>query len=392
MSRPILHHLPWVLLGIAFVSCGRLGYELVARPGEVTDAGAALTDASLDDTRSIDMRNTVDDAVVANVPDTAPTDPCSPPKEIPLLATNAGCPAQYALVPGKSSTGIGQVDRDFCVPKFEMKAVNSKGEVVLEGRADGKPEQLSLTEHHPESRPDGRPWRFISQKQAKAQCAALGAGYHLMTNDEWMTIALQLEAASWTWSGCARGMGNLPTGFGGVAVSNTSNPYSDTGATEATPWGQGGEKRRALTLINGEVIWDFNNFAEWLEVKKDSNSVLLSVQAGDGTDSSEALVYQFDSAEFVQVLARSKTDTQMPPRFIALDPKFILPAASTWNGTRWIGANRDRGFGEFTAKKEYRDSKALMRGWNAMFDFSVYEYDGFDTWDAVGFRCVRDLP
>ena len=37
-------------------------------------------------------------------------------------------------------------------------------------------------------------------------------------------------------------------------VSDTSNPYSDTGATETTPWGQGGERRRALTLINGEDL------------------------------------------------------------------------------------------------------------------------------------------
>lgn len=82
-------------------------------------------------------------------------------------------------------------------------------------------------------------------------------------------------------------------------------------------------------------------------------------------------MYQFDSAEFLEVLARSKSDTQVPPRFIALDTKMILPATSMWNGTRWVGATRDRGFGEFTAKKEYRDSKSLMRGWNAMFDFSV---------------------
>lgn len=30
--------------------------------------------------------------------------------------------------------------------------------------------------------------------------------------------------------------------------------------------GQGGEKRRALTLMNGEVVWDFNRFAESLDV------------------------------------------------------------------------------------------------------------------------------
>ncbi len=433
VHSPNFQQLAWVVFGIACVSCGRLGYEPTARPGEVGDAGAFDSSGLFDgremfdapvvvDTQQIDTQQIDTQEIVAtsrdaaqdsagnvpvatplgsrdaaqdsagNAPDATPLDPCTPPKAIALLAVNAGCPSQYALVPGKLATGIGHVDRDFCVPLFEMKAVNNQGKVVLEGRADGKPEQLALAAHHPESRPDGKPWRFISQKQAKAKCTALGSGYHLMTNAEWMTIALQLEASTWIWSGCTRGMGNLPTGYAGVPVSDTSNPYSDTGATETTPWGQGGEKRRALTLMNGEVVWDFNRFAEWLDVRSEGNSVQLSVQAGDGTDSSEELVYQWDSAEFLQVLARSKGDTQMPPRFIALDAKMILPATSKWNGTRWVGATRDRGFGQFVAKKEYRDSKTLMRGRYAMFDFNVFEYDNSDAWDAVGFRCVRDLP
>jgi hypothetical protein len=42
------------------------------------------------------------------------------------------------------------------------------------------------------STPDGTPWTSIAWSDAKAACASAGA--HLITNDEWMTIARNVEA------------------------------------------------------------------------------------------------------------------------------------------------------------------------------------------------------
>lgn len=57
----------------------------------------------------------------------------------------------------------------------------------------------------------------ISQQQAIDACKSMGAGYHLTTNNEWMTIARNIESNAKNWSSGTVGQGNLWNG-----VSNNS--------------------------------------------------------------------------------------------------------------------------------------------------------------------------
>jgi hypothetical protein len=40
----------------------------------------------------------------------------------------------------------------------------------------------------------------MNQSEAIAACKSLGQGYHLVTNNEWMTIARNIESQGENWS------------------------------------------------------------------------------------------------------------------------------------------------------------------------------------------------
>lgn len=80
------------------------------------------------------------------------------------------CPSGYIWVPGESRQGTLP---GFCTMKYDASN-NGSGVAV--------------------SVPGSAPWVSISQTSAIAQCQALGPGYHLMNEPEWMTIADEITA------------------------------------------------------------------------------------------------------------------------------------------------------------------------------------------------------
>jgi len=314
------------------------------------------------------------------------------PTEVPGLAPMAGCPAGYLLVEASSAAFLGPVNTDFCVAKFEMRAVRSSNFILdADGSNAGAP--LAVGQYFPESRSDGLPWQFISENQAETECASLGSGYHLITNDEWMTLASTIEAQSYNWNTCAQGQGGLFSGLNGrSAVSNLSDPYSDTGATSSDAYGLGGEKRRVFYLPNGERIWDLAGWSEWVAVVAQGNSVPLSVYAGDGNDSGLDLNFDFDTQAFLDLIFLSSDDPAMPPTYVAVRPSMVIPA-SAFNATTglYAGATFAKGYGRLVAKHEFRDNKALMRGGDGVFGFNTFAYTVETNWETA-FRCAKTLP
>lgn len=314
------------------------------------------------------------------------------PTEVPGLAPTAGCPAEYLLVAASSAAFVGPLNTDFCVAKFEMRAVRSSNLILdADGSNGGAP--LAVGQYFPESRSDGLPWQYISEAQSEAECASLGSGYHLITNDEWMTLASTIEAQSYNWSTCTQGQGGLVTGLAGrSAVSNLSDPYSDTGATSSDAYGVGGEKRRVFYLPNGERIWDLAGWAEWVAVVAQGNSVPLSVYAGDGNDSGLDLNFDFDTQAFLDLIFLSSDDPAMPPTYVAVRPSMVIPA-SAFNATTglYAGATFAKGYGRLVAKHEFRDNKGLMRGGDGVFGFNTFAYTVETGWETA-FRCAKTLP
>ena len=172
----------------------------------------------------------------------------------------------WIFVPGDPDYGTN----DFCVMKYEAKCALSDGSACT----------ASITTQSPTSTAANTPWNDIEQYDARTECASLGKGYHLLTNDEWMTIAANVTNVGSNWSGGVVGAGNLFRGHSDndpaspcAADSDDSKAYVETDCTAQAAGGTEGSEstqRRTMTLSNGEVIWDLaGNLREWVDYFND---------------------------------------------------------------------------------------------------------------------------
>lgn len=177
---------------------------------------------------------------------------------------------KWIEVPGDSSLGTS----NFCVMKYEAKNV----------------------ENSPNSNETGNPWTDITWQQAKTYCQSLGTGYHLLTDDEWITIARNIENVSTNWNSSIVGTGFVYTGhndgYPGNSLSasiNDSEGYFGTLDNETNCDGYYSNypdnsydntyslaclgQKRTLKLSNNFVIWDFSgNIGEYVDYSINSNS------------------------------------------------------------------------------------------------------------------------
>ena len=161
------------------------------------------------------------------------------------------CPENFVLVPALE----GYTERDFCVMKYEAKN-------------DGSGNAISQAA--------GTPYVNINRLDSLAKCQTM-TGYDLISNNEWQSIARNIELVESNWStGTVEGDKGLNQGHSdtipseALAASGDDNKACEgTGQTcNSTTWNS---QRRTHTLSNGEVIWDIaGNVFEWL---KDLNIV-----------------------------------------------------------------------------------------------------------------------
>jgi hypothetical protein len=102
------------------------------------------------------------------------------------------CPIGYIGVPGATLLE-GTTVSDFCVMKYEAKALNTSTLVVdLDGMrlADGSQwTTLFLSDISARSLADGQPMRAINYTDARFECQELGSGYDLISDYQWMVVA-----------------------------------------------------------------------------------------------------------------------------------------------------------------------------------------------------------
>ena len=160
------------------------------------------------------------------------------------------CPIGYIQVPPLPP----YTTRDFCVAKYEMKN-NGYGAAT--------------------SVATGTPWVSINRASARSACQNLGAGFDMISNDQWQTIARNIAGVASNWSTGTVASGELNRGHSDNSPANSlaastddNDPCNGTGQTcSRTVWDK---QRRTHNLSNGNVIWDFaGNVAEW--VTNDSN-------------------------------------------------------------------------------------------------------------------------
>ena len=144
------------------------------------------------------------------------------------------------------------------------------------------------------SSPEGKPWVNVERSAlndgvgASELCASLGAGYTLITNAMWQTIARNIETAQsapgvyLNWSNSTIGGANaINTGHGDLDPSGSCDGAIENvkvdclSIDDAKP-----QQKRTHTLSNNEVIWDIaGNVTEW---------VLVEVLTAEGSDSEMA--------------------------------------------------------------------------------------------------------
>ncbi len=179
---------------------------------------------------------------------------------------------------------------DFCVMKYEAKATTLT-EVFLDNSldmncGDGTPGTCDTINVEITSKPQSKSLNMLTQNEARTLCTKLGNGFHLITNNEWVTISKELEKNEDNWINNLSGDGflylghsdgspaglnaslNDLDGYYGTNDSTTScDGYYSTKATIADETTQGITclgQRRTLELNSGEIIWDFaGNYFEW---------------------------------------------------------------------------------------------------------------------------------
>lgn len=138
------------------------------------------------------------------------------------------CPDGFVEVPGSGTYNTNS----FCLMKYEAKNVGGT----------------------PVSQPSGAPWVSISQTSAITASRDACKGCSLITEAQWMTVAMNALSVASNWSGGQVGSGTFPRG--------NSNGASALEATSDLT----GINKRALRLTNGEEVWDLaGNVYEWTQ-------------------------------------------------------------------------------------------------------------------------------
>ena len=112
---------------------------------------------------------------------------------------------------------------------------------------------------------NGAPIVHITHTQAVSACPA---GYHLINNNEWMSIARNAEAQTSNWANGT--VGSLVSAGGGLKRGNVGQVDSVSYNGTDPEYGTGRDSKAMLTMSNGSQIWDISGNV-WDHVNFDAN-------------------------------------------------------------------------------------------------------------------------
>ena len=192
-------------------------------------------------------------------------------KNINLSPSQSDCPSGFVPVPGNHLYGTVGSKGGFCVMQYEAK-IDETGDGIGDENTTCKYSSsystwndynsavgcsYTLNNRQIVSSAQGYPLTDINQTDSHLACQSIGG--HLITNEEWMTLARNIEIVPSNWSSGTVGQGSLKRGNTGDAVVNVSydgvDPESGTSRNQLA----------MLKLTNGSEVWDFSgNIYEWV--------------------------------------------------------------------------------------------------------------------------------
>jgi prepilin-type N-terminal cleavage/methylation domain-containing protein len=273
---------------------------------------------------------------------------------------------------------------DFWVMKYEAKCVDASGAPLLtptEGSYeiyrdhDGGVACTAANNRYISSRKDGFAIARVSHNSAKTYCESIGA--HLLTNEEYMTIARNAEQVDSNWSENSVGDGYLFRGHSdsspakALQASLDTDGYANTGNTS-------GNQRRTLTLANGEVIWDLVGNV-WEHVMRTPADIQTTIDLPACTDGIAAWGYCQYGSSTTPYIAGWTADVSQ---------SYVGPSNTSWNSSQ--------GVGQIYTYKDGTDqwTNIFLRGgdWSDGSGAGAFVLQTF--WSGpgaflVGFRCAK---
>ena len=239
-------------------SCSEEGQNIVVSIGEITpptQPTCSLNGTWLTEVNVTSLISSTTTSIIVTA-DHSTTGGLKAPQASTII-TSRICPDNFVMVPPLKN----YTDESFCMAKYEMK--NSGSDTAI-------------------SQADGTPYINISRDESINKCQAMGSGYDLITNDEWQTIARNIELVKSNWKNQRIGKSTLNTGHHSSDAVTTATPMAansnDNQACFGTPKDCDSSTwniyKRTHNLSNGEVVWDMSgNVSEWI---KEDNSVNYS--------------------------------------------------------------------------------------------------------------------
>jgi prepilin-type N-terminal cleavage/methylation domain-containing protein len=277
-------------------------------------------------------------------------------------------PSGWIEVPGDSTFGTS----DFWVMKYEAKCILASTNASLTSPTTGYNTYENDTtpctgsSYYIASTPDGYPIANIDQTTSATYCAAIGA--HLITNNEWQTIAWNAQNTSSNWSGGSPGSGYIYSGHndnvpGSALVASTDDADEYFGTGQSAPSNQ----RRTLTLSNDSVIWDLaGNVYDW------TNDAIT------GANQPYAAPSGFAWRELSSI-----TD------WGTMTQETIGAVNSSWNATNGIGRIYSSGNAAHTTAYGFMRGSYWNGGTYAGTEGLILNHDSTYTNLTLGFRCAR---
>ncbi|MDP1706730.1 MAG: SUMF1/EgtB/PvdO family nonheme iron enzyme, partial [bacterium] len=292
-------------------------------------------------------------------------------------------PDNWVKIPGNSSFGTS----DFYVMKYEAKCASASNNALLTTPAtiyntlwDSSSTPASActaaNSKYVTSAADGFPLTYVTHNTAKTYCTSIGA--HLLTNEEYMTIARNAEQVAGNWS-TSVGSGYLYSGHNDNTPATALTASQDDANGYYGTSNASGNQRRALTLSNGQTVWDLAGNI-WEHVQRTAADIVTAIDlpaCSDGVAGWGYCQYGATTAPYVSAYTADVAQAA------------VGPSNTDWNSTQ--------GMGQVYSYKNGTDQATTVfirgGGWNNGSYAGAFTLGlSWGTGDAdfgVGFRCAR---